>query len=70
MEVHTLKAIRYVLEARYNLISIRVLGEEECQIQVQEDVITVSQEDRVILKGEKCRRLYKLKEKTQFEVEF
>ena len=33
--VRVLKAIRYVPEARYNLISIRVLDEEGCQIQMQ-----------------------------------
>jgi len=54
----------------YNLISIRVLDEEECRIQMQQGIITVSQEDRVILEGEKCRGLYKLKERTQLEVEF
>ena len=30
--IHALEAIRYVLEAWYNLISIRVLDEEECLI--------------------------------------
>jgi len=33
--VRALKAVRYVPEARYNLISIRVLNEEGCRIQVQ-----------------------------------
>jgi len=33
--VHALEAFRYVPEARYNLISIRVFDEEEFQIQVQ-----------------------------------
>jgi len=33
--VHVLEAVWYVPEARYNLISIRVLDEEGCQIQVQ-----------------------------------
>jgi len=62
MMVHALEAIQYVTEARYNLISIWVLGEEECQIEEQQSVITVSQGDMVILKGEKCEGLYKLKE--------
>ena len=57
-------------EARYNLISIKVLAEEGCQIQRQQHVVTVSQGDKIILKGEKYGRLYKLKEGTQFEVEF
>ena len=61
--VRTLEAARYVPEARYNLISIRVLDEEGCQIQVQQGVVTVSQGDRIILKGEKCGGLYNLKEK-------
>ena len=30
-----LEAIQYILEARYNLIFMWVLDEEECQIQVQ-----------------------------------
>ena len=30
--VYALEAVRYVSEARYNLISIRVLDEEGCQI--------------------------------------
>ena len=69
--VRALEAIQYVPEERYNLISIRVLDEEGCRIQVQQGVITVSQGDRVILEGEKCGGLYKLKEKkTQFKVEF
>ena len=33
--VRALEAVRYVPEARYNLISIRVLDEEGCQIQMQ-----------------------------------
>ena len=33
--VHALKMVRYVPEARYNLISIRVLDEEGYWIQVQ-----------------------------------
>ena len=28
--VHTLKAVRYIAEVRYNLISIRVLNQEGC----------------------------------------
>ena len=57
-----MEAVWYVPEARYNLISIRVLDEEGCRIHMQKGVVTVSQEDRVILKGEKCGGLYKLKE--------
>jgi len=60
--VHALEAVRYVLEASYNLISIGVLDEEGCQIQVQQGVVTVNQEDRVILEGEKCEGLYKMSE--------
>ena len=41
--VRALEAVRYVSEARYNLISIGVLDEEGCRIQDQQDVITVSQ---------------------------
>ena len=41
----------------------RVLDEEERQIQVQQGVVMVSQEDKVILKEEKCGGLYKLKER-------
>jgi len=59
--VRALEAVRYVQEARYNLISIRVFDEKVCQIQVQQGAVTVSQEDRVILKREKCGGLYKLK---------
>jgi len=33
--VHALEVVRCVLEPRYNVISIRVLDEEGCQIQVQ-----------------------------------
>ena len=33
--VRALEAVRYVPEARYNLISIRVLDEKGCRIQVQ-----------------------------------
>ena len=39
--MHALEAVRYVAEARYNLISIRVLDEEGCRIQVQQGVVTV-----------------------------
>jgi len=49
-------------ETWYNLISIGVLDEEGCQIQGQQVVITASQGDRVILEGEKCEGIYKLKE--------
>jgi len=41
--MRTLEAVRYVPEARHILIFIRVLGEEGCQIQMQQDVVTVSQ---------------------------
>jgi len=61
LTVHVLKAVRYVPEARYHLISIGVLDEEECHIQVQQGNITVSQGDRVILR-EKCEGIYKLTE--------
>jgi len=47
--MRALEAVRYILEARYNLISIRMLDEEGCWIQVQQGVITASQGDRVIL---------------------
>ena len=60
--LRTLEAVWYVSEARYNLIFIRVLDEEGYQIQVQQGIVTVSQGDRVILKGEKYGGLYKLKE--------
>jgi len=39
-----------------------MLNEEGCWIQVQQGVITVIKGDRIILKGEKCEGLYKLKE--------
>ena len=58
--VRVLEAIQYVSEARYNLISIGVLYKKGCRIQLQKNV-TVSQRDRIILKGEKCEELYKLK---------
>jgi len=61
--MHALEAVRYVLETRYNLISIRMLDEEGCRIQLQRDVVTVSQGDRVILVEKKCGGLYKLKER-------
>ena len=60
--VRALEAVQYVLEARYNLISIRVLDEKGYQIQVQQDAVTVSQGDMVILKEEKYGGIYKLKE--------
>jgi len=60
--VRALEAIRYVLQAQYNLISIGVLDGKECRIQVQIGIVTVSQGDGIILKGEKCGGLYKLKE--------
>jgi len=60
--VRALEVVWYVLEARYNLIFIGVLDENGCRIQVQQGDVTVSQEDRIILEGEKCGGLYKLKE--------
>jgi len=33
--VRALEEVQYVSKTRYNLISIRVLDKEECQIQVQ-----------------------------------
>ena len=60
--VRALEAVRFAPKAQYNLMFIRVLNEKGYQIQVQQGVITVSQGDRVILKGEKCGGLYKLKE--------
>ena len=60
--VRALEAVQYVSEARYNLISIRVLDEEGCRIQVQQGVVTISQVDRVIFEEEKFGGLYKLKE--------
>ena len=56
--VHVLEAVLYIPEARYNLISICVLHKEGCRVQVHQGIITVSQGDRVILKGEKCEGLY------------
>ena len=50
--VRALEAVRYVPEARYKLISIRALDKEGCQVQVQQSIVTVSQGDRVILKGD------------------
>ena len=41
--VSALEAVWYVPEARYNIISIRVLDEEGCRIQVQQGVVTVNQ---------------------------
>ena len=64
------EAVRYVPEARYKLISIKVLDEEGCRIQVQQGVIIIRQGDRVILEGEKYGWLYKLKKKTQFRWSF
>jgi len=60
--VHALEVVRYIPEACYYLLSIRVLDEEGCWIQVQQGVILVTQGDRVILKGDKCGGLYKLNE--------
>jgi len=50
-----LEAVQYIPEARYNLISIGVLDEERCRIQMQQGVITVNQEDRIILEGKKLK---------------
>jgi len=44
-KVCALEAARYVSEAWYNLISIRVLDKEGCRIQVKQGFVTVSQED-------------------------
>ena len=65
-----MEAVRYVPEVRYNLISKCVLDEKGYKIQVQQGVVTVSQGDRVILKGEKCRGIYKLKEGNSIDVKF
>ena len=62
--MRALEAVQYVPVARYNLIFIWILDSDGCQIQVQHRVVTVSQVDKVILKGEKCGEIYKLKEKT------
>ena len=51
--VHALEAVKYVPEAWYNLISIEVLDEEGCRIQVQRGIVTISQGDRVV----KCEEL-------------
>jgi len=40
--VRALEVVRYVPEARYNLISIRVLDEEGCRIQMQQGIFIVS----------------------------
>ena len=66
--MRALEAVRYVLEAQYNLISIRVLDEEGCQIQVQQDAVTVSHGDRVILEEEKYGGVHKLKEENLVQV--
>ena len=55
--VRVLETVRYVPEARYNLISIGVLdegcwGRSTKKDQVQQDVITVNQGYRVYLEGE------------------
>jgi hypothetical protein len=61
--VRALEAVRYVPKAWYNQISIRVLEDEGCRIKVQQGVVTISQEDWVILQGEKSGGIYKLKER-------
>jgi hypothetical protein len=58
--VRALAKVRYVPEARCNLISMGVLDEEGCRIQVQQGVVTVSHGSKVILEGEKCDGVYKL----------
>ena len=62
--MRALEPVRYVSESQYNFISIGILYEKGFRIQVQQGVITVSQGDRVILEGEKCEDLYKLKERS------
>jgi len=57
-----LQAAQYASEARYYLISLGVLDEIGHQIKMQQGFITVCQEDKVILEGEKCGGIYKLKE--------
>ena len=61
--VRALEAVRYVSEAQYNLISIRMFDDEGCQIQVQQGIVKASQGDMVIQEGKKCGGLYKLKER-------
>ena len=41
-----------------------MLDEKECQIQAQQGIVMVSQGDRVILKREECKKLYKLKKES------
>ena len=65
--VRALEAAWSVSEAHYNLTSIGVLNEVGRRIQVQQSVITVSQGDKIILKGEKWRGLYKLKEENRVQ---
>ena len=43
--MRALEVVWYVPETRYNLISIGVLDEEGCLIQVQRGVVTISQGD-------------------------
>ena len=50
--MRALEAVRYVPEARYNLISISVLDEKGCWNQVQQGIVIVSQGTGVIVKGE------------------
>ena len=42
--VRALEAVRYVPKAQYNLISIRVLDEEGCRIQVQQGISQLAKE--------------------------
>jgi len=67
--VCALEAIWYVPKVWYNLISIGLLDSEGCQIQVQYRVVTIRQEDRVILKAEKCGEICKLNEENSVQNE-
>ena len=42
--MRALETVRYVPEARYNVIFIRVLDEEGCRIQVQQGITTSAKE--------------------------
>ena len=44
-----------------------MLNKEGCQIQLLQGIVTVSQGDKVIMKGEKCERQYKLKEENSVQ---
>ena len=60
--VHTLEEVQYAPKVCMNLISLGVLDQAGCEIQMHKGVITVSKESRVILHGKKCGGLYKLQE--------